>query len=350
MLTTCGLLWLKGELIRELRQTSSPWICGMNISQMWLYNFFLIQLTLTIFVWSDTDSLFDNDASKEMSWDFFDVDSAPSTSLFSGGRGDEFISAVIPIPLSCYKVDSNFLTKANDFDMEPPPGSVPANEQILDWFANAGSPCVSDVDDFQSMGKLRAARRDGACRSGYPKTGERKTNEDPSDGSSNSKPVEIPDAFTAPSGEPNNMFYPSENQDECPSSVYGARKTPMCDSGNGYDFLRYSVLGFIALDIIEGCLPCTCTEPCRHLSSDAGRRAHRECREPFVWLSRSEDGLVLRVRYCILWGKDLVAQEDKVGFDILLDKHGTSRGQSCTPPQILKSFARVHEQLNPCSR
>lgn len=217
---------------------------------MWLYISFLIQFTLTIIVRSEPDSLFDNDASEGMDWDFSDVDLAATTSLFSSEDGDGFISPGIS-------------------------GSTPANEQSLDWFANAGSPCISDVHDFQSIGKLRAARRDGVCHSGPSKTGERKTGEDPSNGSSNSKPIEIPNSFTAPTGEPYNMFYPSENQDECPPSVYGPRKTPMCDSGFGDDFMKYSVLGFVALEIIEGCLPCTCIKLCRDFSSDLVWRAHR---------------------------------------------------------------------------
>ena len=204
---------------------------------MWLFMPFLIQFSLTIIVRSDTESLFENDSSEGMNWDFSDGDSVASASLFSSDGGDDFISPVIS-------------------------ESVPADEQSLDWFANVGSPCVSDVDDFQAIGKLRAARRDGVCRSGSSKTGERMTGEDPS----NSK-IEIPNSFTGPT-EPKNMFYPSENQDECPSSVYGTRKTPMCDSGFGNDFIRYSVFGFVALEIIEGCLPCTCIEPCQALSSD----------------------------------------------------------------------------------
>lgn len=200
--------------------------------KMWLYVSFIVQFTLIIIVRSDTDSLYDNDPSTGINWNFPDVDSAASASLFSSDGGDDFISPMIP--------DS---------------GST--NEQSLDWFANARSPCVSGVEDFQSIGKLRAARRDNDCPSGYSKARERQTGEDPFERSPNSNPVEIPDSFLAPTGEPNSMFYPSENQDECPSSVYGNRKTPMCDSGYGDDFMRYSVLGFVALDIIEGCLPCT---------------------------------------------------------------------------------------------
>lgn len=209
---------------------------------MWLFISFLIQFSLTNIVRSDAESLFDNDASEGIDWDFSDVDSVATASLFSSDGGDDFISPMIP-------------------------ESVPTDDQSLDWFANARSPCVSGVDDFQAIGKLRAARRDGVCRSESSRTGERTTGEDSSDRSSNSK-IEIPNSFTAPT-EPKNMFYPSENQDECPSSVYGARKTPMCDSGFGNDFMKYSVLGFVALEMIEGCLPCTCIEPCQALSSDA---------------------------------------------------------------------------------
>lgn len=214
---------------------------------MWLYIPFLIQIFLTITVRSDADFLFDNDASKEMDWGFSDVDSDATASLFSSEGGDDNLSPVIT-------------------------ESVATDGQSLDWLANVGPPCVSDADAFQSIGKLRAARRDNVCRSGSSQTGERRTGEDPSDTPSDSK-LEIPNFFTAPT-EPNSMFYPSENQDECPSSVYGARKTPICDSGYGEDFMKYSVLGFVALELIEGCLPCTCHEPCRPLSSDSGRRAH----------------------------------------------------------------------------
>ena len=214
---------------------------------MWLYIPFFIQFFLTITVWSDGDFLLDNDASKGMDWGFSDADPETTASLFSSEGGDDELSPVIS-------------------------DSVPTDEHSLDWLANVGSPCVSDADDFHSIGKLRAARRDDVCRSGSSTTGERKTGEDPSDTPWDPK-IEIPNFFTAPT-EPNSMFYPSENQDECPSSVYGARKTPMCDSGYGDDFMKYSVLGFVALEMIEGCLPCTCHEPCRPLSSDYGRAAH----------------------------------------------------------------------------
>lgn len=224
---------------------------------MWLYVIFFIQLSLTMVVRSDTDSWLDNDASTGLDWDFSDVDSEATASLFSSDSGDDFISSMTP-------------------------ESVSTNEQSLDWFANAGSPCVSGLDDFQLIGKSRAARRDGACRSNSPKTGERKTDEDHSDRPLDSKPIEIPDTFTAP--DPNGMFYPSENQDECPSSLYGARKTPMCDSGYGDDFMRYSVLGFVALEMIQGCLPCKSIKLCRPLSSDPSPRAHR-CKQGAQFLA-----------------------------------------------------------------
>lgn len=224
--------------------------------KMRLYITFLIQFTLTIIVRSDTGSLFEGTNS-----DFSNLDSATSASMFSSDGGDGFSPPVVPDLMPSYEANSNILTNANGFDMGETPGSVPASEQSLDSVANAGAPCVSGIDDLQTIGKFRAARRDGTCSA---KTGERETGEGPSDGSSNLKPIDIPNAFPALTGEPNNMFYPSENQDECPSSLYGTRKTPMCDSGFGDDFMKYSVLGFVALDIIEGCLPCTYIEPCRY--------------------------------------------------------------------------------------
>lgn len=215
---------------------------------MWLCIPFLLQFFLTITVRSDADFLFDNDDSKRMDWGFSDVNPEATASLFSSDGGDDDLSSVMS-------------------------EAVPTDEQSLDWLANVGSPCVSDADDFKWTGKLRAARRDGVCRSESSKTGERKPGEEPLDTPSDSK-IEIPNFFTAPT-EPDRMFYPSENQDECPSSVYGARKTPMCDSGYGNDFMKYSVLGFVALDMIEGCLPCTCIEfYLPPLSSDYGRAAN----------------------------------------------------------------------------
>lgn len=230
---------MSSALLKEVYMRTPANVFALDLQifvllNMWLYTPFLLQFFLTITVRVDADFLFDDEASQGMDWSFSDVNSGATDSLFSSDGGDDYLSPVIS-------------------------ESVPTDDQSLDWLANVGSPCVSDAVDFQTIGKFRAARRDGICRSRSSNTGQRKTGEDPLGAPSDSK-IEIPNFFTAPT-ESNKLFYPSENQDECPSTVYGARTTPMCDSGYGNDFMKYSVLGFVALEMIEGCLPCTCAEP-----------------------------------------------------------------------------------------
>lgn len=211
---------------------------------MRLYFVILIQFLL-IFVRSDTASTFDNEDSM---WSLSDLDSSPSTFL-SDDAGDQLNMDSI----SSNEPNWDFSSHANDFDMGQLPASISATDPSQDLFANAGGSCMSEENnqDFQSIGKPRPRlrlRNGPACRV-KPKA------EDPLDRPT-SKPIEIPNTFTNPGGDPLGFFYPSENDDECPPSLYGNRKTPMCDSGFGDDFMRYSVLGFTALDMIEECLPC----------------------------------------------------------------------------------------------
>jgi hypothetical protein len=215
---------------------------------------------LLILVRSDTTSLFDDENS---SWDISALDSAPSA-LTSSDAGDEPNMGGLPDSISSSEPNWNFLPNGNNLDTGEPPQSIAANDQSLEWVATAGVSCGS-IDDqgFQPRGLPRSRRRDGSCSAGVkPKT------EDPSE-RPNSMPIEIPNTFTNRGGDPLGFFYPSENDNECPPSLYGNRKTPMCDSGFGEDFMRYSVLGFIALDMIKECLPCTDA-----VSSDSGQRAH----------------------------------------------------------------------------
>lgn len=222
---------------------------------------FLICFTFIIAVYSDTDFVDDDEGHKRTGWEFSDLDLDAFAFMPSDDGGNGFRSAVIPDSMLSNDANSDFLINASDFDMGETPESILANKQSLDWLASTGGPpCMSDIGEFQSIGKFRAARRDGACFTEPPKTGEREKNGDPSDASSHPGPVEIPNIFTAPGGRPDNSIYPSENDDQCPPSIYGTRKTPMCDSGFGSDFMRYSVLGFVPLEMIEGCLPCTCVE------------------------------------------------------------------------------------------
>lgn len=220
----------------------------------------VICFTLTITVYSDTDFADDDEGHQGTSWEFSDLDLDASAFMSSDDGGNGFEPAVIPDYMYRNDANSDFLINESDFDMGEIPESILANKPSLDWLASSGGPCLSDIGEFQSTGKFRATRRDGACFTQPPKTGEREKNGDPSDASSNSRPVEIPSIFTAPGGKPDDSFYPSENEDQCPPSIYGTRKTPMCDSGFGVDFMKYSVLGFVPLEMIEGCLPCTCIE------------------------------------------------------------------------------------------
>ena len=225
---------------------------------------FLIQLVITIIVYSGTDSLFDYKGPEETNWSLSNLDLAASasTSFDDGDDGGGHINSAV-LPDSSYGNDaiSGVSSNANDVTMRDPLETMSAGEQGVEWL-NAGDPCVSDMNIFQSYGKPRRMRRGETCRTGSPKAGEREGGETPSDGSSNSGPLEIPNAFTAPGGVSHGLFYPSENEDECPPSLYGPRKTPMCDSGLGEDFIRYSVLGFVALEMIEECLPCTYLKSC----------------------------------------------------------------------------------------
>lgn len=217
---------------------------------------FLVQLTLTIIVNSDTDSLFSDEDNRQTSADFSNpdsVDSVAPASILSGDDADGFDSAVISGSLYANQENLNSLN-ANSVVTGESPESLSTNNQSWDWL-NSGAPCQSDIDDTQAVGKLRVIRRDDVCRTGSSTAGDRERAKN-SDGSSNSEPLKIPDAFTVPGGKSHGLIYPSENEDECRPSLYGPRKTPMCDSGFGDDFMRYSVLGFVALDMIEGCLPC----------------------------------------------------------------------------------------------
>jgi hypothetical protein len=224
------------------------------IFTMHLHLIFLIQFALILVVHSYIDSLFVDEAYEAPDWVLSNFDLAGSTSVLSEGEFDSGVN-----PHSSFSSDpaSNLLIDGEDIAPDDNLDFVFADEQNLDWVASDGGPCVSNLNDFQSIGKLRARQQDSACPWEAPGTTVRDQAEDPSKDSSNENPDQDPTTRTNRGGEPLMTFYPSENEDQCPPSRYGNRKTPMCDSGYAEDFMKYSVLGFSPLEMIEGCLPCT---------------------------------------------------------------------------------------------
>ncbi len=221
---------------------------------MHLHLVLLIQVALILVVHSYIDSQFADDAYEAPDWGFSNFDLADSTSISSGG---EFDSGVNPHSIFSSDPASALLIDAEDIAPEDNLDFAFANEQNLDWVASVGGPCVSNINDVQSIGKLRARQQDGACPWENRGTTVTDQAEDPSRDSSNEDPDENPTTRTNRGGEPLMTLYPTENEDQCPPSQYGSRKTPMCDSGYATDFMKYSILGFSPLEIIEGCLPCT---------------------------------------------------------------------------------------------